>query len=39
MRIRSFFDNKYERIEYDNPLRYDKVTFCEGIFIMKKGYE
>ena len=26
-RIRDFFDNKYERLEYDNPLRYDKDKF------------
>lgn len=27
MRIRDFFDNEYERLEYDNPLCYDKEKF------------
>ena len=29
MRIRTFFDDKYERLEYDNPLYYDKDKFID----------
>ena len=27
MRIKDFFNNKYERLEYDNPLYYDREKF------------
>jgi len=27
MRIKQFFDNKYEYVEFDNPLFYDKEKF------------
>lgn len=41
IRIRQFFDNKYEYIEFDNPISYDRNTFISrsvsGSYSLKKS--
>ena len=43
IRIKQFFENRYEYIEFDNPLFYDKNAFISrslsGSYSLRKGDE
>ena len=43
IRIKEFFDNEYEYVEFENPLFYDKETFIKrslsGSYSLKQGDE